>query len=117
MLARTEIAYAAVAFDADEELWPIMTRQTTCWIAQSSEAFGSWWGLRLAASGSGVRGTTRPSCGYAASPNSHHPKGLTPFFRYVLAHELAIAELGRRVLTHDEDPLAPVEALLGNVPK
>jgi hypothetical protein len=39
------------------------------------------------------------------------------FFHYVLAHELAIAELGRRVLTHDEDPLAPVEALLGNVPK
>jgi len=39
------------------------------------------------------------------------------FFRYVLAHELAIAELGRRVLRHDEDPLAPVEALLGNVPK
>jgi hypothetical protein len=36
---------------------------------------------------------------------------------YVLAHELAIAELGRRVLRHDEDPLAPVEALLGNVPK
>lgn len=39
------------------------------------------------------------------------------FFHYVLAHELAIAELGRRVLTHDDDPLAPVEALLGNVPK
>jgi hypothetical protein len=39
------------------------------------------------------------------------------FFHYVLAHELAIAELGRRVLRHDEDPLAPVEALLGNVPK
>jgi hypothetical protein len=38
------------------------------------------------------------------------------FFRYVLAHELAIAELGRRVLTHHDDPLAPVEALLGNVP-
>jgi hypothetical protein len=39
------------------------------------------------------------------------------FFGYVLAHELAIAELGRRVLAHDDDPLAPVEALLGNVPK
>jgi hypothetical protein len=39
------------------------------------------------------------------------------FFHYVLAHELAIAELGRRALTHDEDPLGPVEALLGNVPK
>ncbi len=38
------------------------------------------------------------------------------FFHYVLAHELAIAKLGRRALTHDEDPLAPVEALLGNVP-
>ncbi|OBG99617.1 hypothetical protein A5696_18270 [Mycobacterium sp. E2699] len=39
------------------------------------------------------------------------------FFHYVLAHELAIAELGRRALTHDEDPLTPVEALLGDVPK
>ena len=39
------------------------------------------------------------------------------FFDYVLAHGLAIAELGRRVLTHDDDPLAPVEALLGNVPQ
>jgi hypothetical protein len=39
------------------------------------------------------------------------------FFSYVLAHELAIAELGRRALAHDDDPLAPVEALLGNVPK
>ncbi len=39
------------------------------------------------------------------------------FFHYVLAHELAIAELGRRVLAHDNDPLAPVEALLGNVPQ
>jgi hypothetical protein len=38
------------------------------------------------------------------------------FFSYVLAHEVAIAELGRRVLAHDDDPLAPVEALLGNVP-
>jgi hypothetical protein len=41
----------------------------------------------------------------------------TAFFSYVLAHELAIAELGRRALAHDDDPLAPVEALLGNVPK
>ncbi|HME75331.1 MAG TPA: hypothetical protein VKI00_06605 [Mycobacterium sp.] len=38
------------------------------------------------------------------------------FFSYVLAHEVAIAELGRRVLAHDGNPLAPVEALLGNVP-
>jgi hypothetical protein len=38
------------------------------------------------------------------------------FFDYVLAHELAIAELGRGVLAHTENPLAPVEALLGNVP-
>jgi hypothetical protein len=38
------------------------------------------------------------------------------FFRYILAHELAIAELGRRVLTHDDEPLSPVQALLGNVP-
>jgi hypothetical protein len=43
------------------------------------------------------------------------PRGA--FFHYVLGHELAIAEVGRRVLTHDDDPLAPVEALLGNVPK
>jgi hypothetical protein len=39
------------------------------------------------------------------------------FLGYVLAHELAIAELGKRVLAHDDDPLAPVEALLGNVLK
>lgn len=39
------------------------------------------------------------------------------FFRYVLAHELAIAELGRRVLTHHDNTLAPVQALLGSVPK
>ena len=39
------------------------------------------------------------------------------FFHYVLAHELAIAELGRRVLTNQDEPLAPVEALLGNVPR
>jgi hypothetical protein len=39
------------------------------------------------------------------------------FFHYVLAHELVIAELGRRMLTHEEDPLAPVQTLLGNVPK
>jgi hypothetical protein len=34
----------------------------------------------------------------------------------VLAHEYAIAELGRRALTDADDALAPVEALLGNVP-
>lgn len=39
------------------------------------------------------------------------------FFHYVVAHELAIAELGRRVLTNHDEPLAPVEALLGNVPR
>jgi hypothetical protein len=39
-----------------------------------------------------------------------------PFFSYVLAHEYAIAELGRRALTDADDALAPVEALLGNVP-
>jgi hypothetical protein len=38
------------------------------------------------------------------------------FFHYVLAHELAIAESARRVLTHDDHPLGPIEALLGNVP-
>jgi hypothetical protein len=39
-----------------------------------------------------------------------------PFFSYVLAHEYAIAELGRRALTHDDNALAPVETLLGNLP-
>jgi hypothetical protein len=42
------------------------------------------------------------------------PRG--PFFAYVLAHEQAIAELGRRALAHDDNPTAPVEALLGAVP-
>jgi hypothetical protein len=39
-----------------------------------------------------------------------------PFFGYVLAHEHAIAEVGRRALADDEDALLPVEGLLGNVP-
>jgi hypothetical protein len=39
------------------------------------------------------------------------------FFGYVLAHELAIAESAGRVLAQDAHPLAPIEALLGNVPK
>jgi hypothetical protein len=39
-----------------------------------------------------------------------------PFFSYVLAHEHAIAELGRRALAHADDPWTPVEALLGNIP-
>lgn len=49
----------------------------------------------------------------------HHFTGSprAAFFHYVLAHELAIAELGRRILAYDDDPLAPVEALLGNVPQ
>jgi hypothetical protein len=34
----------------------------------------------------------------------------------VHANEVAIAELGTRVLAHDANPLAPVEALLGNTP-
>lgn len=38
------------------------------------------------------------------------------FFRYVLEHELAIAEAGRRTLANVENPMAPVEALLGEVP-
>jgi hypothetical protein len=38
------------------------------------------------------------------------------FFSYVLAHELAIAELGKRELARNDDALVPVEALLGNVP-
>ena len=47
---------------------------------------------------------------FAAGPRS-------AFFSYVLAHELAIAEAGRRALAHDPDPVAPVAALLGNVPR
>jgi hypothetical protein len=39
-----------------------------------------------------------------------------PFFDYVLAHEYAIAEVGRRALTHADDAVEPVETLLGNVP-
>jgi hypothetical protein len=35
---------------------------------------------------------------------------------YVLAHEYAIAEVGRRALTHADDAVEPVETLLGNVP-
>lgn len=42
---------------------------------------------------------------------------LATFFHYVLAHELAIAEVGKRVLSNHDEPLAPVEALLGNVPR
>lgn len=61
----------------------------------------------------------------ATKPFLHHFRKLdahfastahAPFYRYVLAHEMAIAELGRGVLTHADNPLAPVEALLGNVP-
>lgn len=47
---------------------------------------------------------------FAGSPSA-------TFFNYVLAHELAIAELGGRVLGHHDEPLAPVEALLGKVPR
>jgi hypothetical protein len=39
-----------------------------------------------------------------------------PFLNYVLAHEYAIAELGRRALAHDDDALVPVEKLFANVP-
>ena len=38
------------------------------------------------------------------------------FFDYVLAHERAIADVGRRQLAGEAQPLAAVEALLGNVP-
>jgi hypothetical protein len=61
---------------------------------------------------------TKPFVRHFRKLDQHFADGpRAAFFHYVLAHELAIAELGRRVLTHDEDPLAPVEALLGNVPK
>jgi hypothetical protein len=61
---------------------------------------------------------TKPFIPHFRKLDQHFADGpRAAFFHYVLAHELAIAELGRRVLTHDEDPLAPVEALLGNVPK
>jgi hypothetical protein len=61
----------------------------------------------------------------ATKPFMHHFRKLdahfadssrSAFFSYVLAHEVALAELGRRVLAHADVPLAPVEALLGNVP-
>lgn len=61
---------------------------------------------------------TKPFIPHFRKLDQHFADGpRAAFFHYVLAHELAIAELGRRVVTHDEDPLAPVEALLGNVPK
>jgi hypothetical protein len=60
---------------------------------------------------------TKPFIPHFRKLDQHFADGpRAAFFHYVLAHELAIAELGRRMLTHDEDPLAPVEALLGNVP-
>jgi len=61
---------------------------------------------------------TKPFIPHFRKLDQHFADGpRAAFFHYVLAHELAIAELGRRVLAHDEDPLAPVQALLGNVPK
>jgi hypothetical protein len=61
---------------------------------------------------------TKPFIPHFRKLDQHFADGpRAAFFDYVLAHEAAIAERGRRVLTHDEDPLAPVEALLGNVPK
>jgi hypothetical protein len=60
---------------------------------------------------------TKPFIPHFRKLDQHFADGpRAAFFRYVLAHELSIAELGRRVVTHDEDPLAPVETLLGNVP-
>jgi hypothetical protein len=38
------------------------------------------------------------------------------FFGYVLAHEYAIANLGKLALARHDNPAAPVEALLGRVP-
>jgi hypothetical protein len=61
---------------------------------------------------------TKPFIPHFRKLDQHFADGpRAAFFRYVLAHELATTELGRRVLTHDDDLLAPVEALLGNVPK
>jgi hypothetical protein len=60
---------------------------------------------------------TKPFIPHFRKLDQHFANGpRAAFFRYVLAHELAIAELGRRVLRHDDDPMAPVTALLGNVP-
>jgi hypothetical protein len=57
---------------------------------------------------------TKPFIPYLRKLDPHFADGpRAEFFGYVLAHELAIAELGRRVLAHDDDPLAPVQALLG----
>jgi hypothetical protein len=63
-----------------------------------------------------VLGTSR-SFRTSADSNEHFADTThAPFFRYVLAHEYAIAELGRRAFNRDYDALAPVEMLLGNVP-
>jgi hypothetical protein len=45
---------------------------------------------------------------------AHSPRAA--FFSYVLEHELAIAEAGKRTLANVENPMEPVEALLGGVP-
>jgi hypothetical protein len=61
---------------------------------------------------------TKPFVPHFRKLNAHFADGSrAAFFEYILAHELAIAELGRRALAHDDNPLAPVEALLGNVPE
>ncbi|TRW77902.1 hypothetical protein FK535_26290 [Mycolicibacterium sp. 018/SC-01/001] len=44
--------------------------------------------------------------------NHFHGTDLAPFFAFVVAHEKAIAEVGRRGLAGRDDVLAPVEALL-----
>jgi len=60
---------------------------------------------------------TKPFIPHFRRLNEHFADSAqAPFFNYVLAHEYAIAELGRRALAHDDDAVAPVEKLLGNVP-
>jgi hypothetical protein len=66
--------------------------------------------------GSHVLGT-KPFIPHFRRLNEHFADSAqAQFFNYVLAHECAIAELGRRALAHDDDAVAPVEKLLGNVP-
>jgi hypothetical protein len=60
---------------------------------------------------------TKPFVPHFRRLNEHFADSAqAPFFNYVLAHEYAIAELGRRALAHDDDALVAVEKLLDNVP-
>jgi hypothetical protein len=60
---------------------------------------------------------TKPFIPHFRRLNEHFADSAqAPYFNYVLAHEYAIAELGRRALADDDDAVAPVKKLLGKVP-